>query len=193
MKLPIVVNLFGGPGTGKSRIALELAGRLKGKGMDVEYVDEWIKKAAWLGYHDLFNQPDMIAANQRRKLETVKDHCSIVITDSPLVITVPYAQHYVTDWPQKPFQEMILSLFSTYNNYNVWVDRDPRIFKQTGRRETLDQATTLDAVIRKFINEHVIVDLFCTNTAGVVEEIEDNLISHATGIFKYANHHHAAN
>lgn len=176
-KFPIVVNLFGGPGIGKSRIALELAGKLKSQGFDVEYVDEWIKEAAWLGYHDLFNQPDVIAANQRRKLETVKNHCTIVVTDSPLILTIPYAQHYMTDWPQEAFEQLVLHLFKQYDNYNIWVNRNPAIYRQTGRRETIEQAAEIDGVIEKYVTGHINFDLVCDNDNDVIKYIEHKLMS----------------
>ncbi len=178
--LPIIVNLFGGPGIGKSRVALELTGRLKSQGFDAEYVDEWIKEAAWLGYHDLFNQPDVIAANQRRKLETVKQHCTIVVTDCPLILTVPYAKYNVKKWPHESFSAMVTTLFNQYNNYNVWLERNPTIFKQTGRRETLSDATKLDSLIKEFIDNNVKIDISCKNDSAVIETIENNLVKRMT-------------
>lgn len=44
-----VINLYGGPGTGKSSTAGMLFAHLKLRGVNCEYVQEYAKDAAWEG------------------------------------------------------------------------------------------------------------------------------------------------
>ena len=43
----IVINLLGGPGSGKSTIAYDLAGYLKKIGVNCEYISEFVKQRVY--------------------------------------------------------------------------------------------------------------------------------------------------
>lgn len=43
----LVVNLFGGPGTGKSTLSANIFARLKMDGVDVEMAPEYVKEVVW--------------------------------------------------------------------------------------------------------------------------------------------------
>ena len=47
MKNTIIVNLFGGPGTGKSTGAAYIFSQLKLAGIDCEFVSEFAKDKVW--------------------------------------------------------------------------------------------------------------------------------------------------
>lgn len=47
MKTPIVINLFGGPGSGKSTGAAYIFSQLKMKGINCELITEYAKDKTW--------------------------------------------------------------------------------------------------------------------------------------------------
>lgn len=49
MKNTLIVNLYGGPGTGKSTGAAYIFSKLKMDGIDAEYVTEFAKDKVWEG------------------------------------------------------------------------------------------------------------------------------------------------
>jgi broad-specificity NMP kinase len=56
----IVINLIGGPGCGKSIMAMQLFIKLKILGYSVEYVSEYAKKLTWTKNYDGLNNQYML-------------------------------------------------------------------------------------------------------------------------------------
>ena len=54
MKDTLIVNLYGGPGSGKSTGAAYIFSMLKMVGVDAEYVTEFAKDKVWEGNQEVF-------------------------------------------------------------------------------------------------------------------------------------------
>ena len=50
----VVINLFGGPGAGKSTCAMEICSELKKHGLSAEYVQEYAKELVYENRMDLW-------------------------------------------------------------------------------------------------------------------------------------------
>src|SRR6266446_4338308 len=85
-----VINLFGGPGTGKSTVASDLFALMKWQNMNVELVTEFAKEVTWEKHHNIFNDQLYILAQQNRRLERLKDQVNYVISDSPILMYQAY-------------------------------------------------------------------------------------------------------
>ena len=55
MKNTLIVNLYGGPGSGKSTGSAYIFSKLKMAGVDAEYVTEFAKDKVWEGNKEVFN------------------------------------------------------------------------------------------------------------------------------------------
>lgn len=77
------INLFGGPGTGKSTAAASLFAEMKKKGMDVELVTEVAKDFVWEERQKTLEIQPYITVKQYRNLFRLKGKVDYVITDAP--------------------------------------------------------------------------------------------------------------
>lgn len=65
----MVVNLFAGPGTGKSTGAAYIFSKLKMKGFDCEYVSEFAKDKVWENNDEVFKSQFYITGKQVFKIK----------------------------------------------------------------------------------------------------------------------------
>jgi tRNA uridine 5-carbamoylmethylation protein Kti12 len=134
-----IINLFGGPCTGKSTVAAGLFFLMKTQDYSVELVHEYAKELAW---ENRMESQDFISAMQNRRLERLQGKVDYVITDSPLLLGLNYGHTL------ESFRKYQLDCFLNYNNFlNIFLVRDDLKYKQTGRFETLQEAKLMDTKI----------------------------------------------
>src|SRR5437879_3750008 len=110
-----VINLIGGPGSGKSTTAAGLFFAMKIMGVRCELVTEYAKELVYdENWADLKRQLHVLSEQERRKRRLV-DKVSFIITDSPLLTSAAY----VSDGRDfYAVQESAHSLFAHYDNIN---------------------------------------------------------------------------
>lgn len=94
MRQTKVIDLFGGPGCGKSTLAAEVYASLKKQYSQVELVREFVKAWAWRGEKiGRWDQPYLFA-KQLRAESTLYGRVDVIVTDSPLGISPVYEKVY---------------------------------------------------------------------------------------------------
>jgi len=89
-----VINLFGGPNSGKSTCASGLFYFLKLKHFHCEIVREYVKSWAWEGRKpNKYDQP-YIFGKQLKYESSLYDKVDFIITDSPLMLSAFYEDLY---------------------------------------------------------------------------------------------------
>ena len=171
-----VVNCFAGAGAGKTTVALLTAGAMKQAGADCEYVDEWHKMSVWLNHGNVLEHPEMMLANQHQKQWALEGKVDIIISDCPLLLFAPYARKFIPNYPHDEFEELSMRINDKYENYNIWINRDPTIFKQHGRVQTLEQSIEMDQKIRAFVESKATIDYVVDNTRESVELLVTTLL-----------------
>jgi len=147
----IVINLFGGPGCGKSSIAGILFGKMKFAGMNVELVTEYAKEPVWEGNHVQLEDQLYITASQNRRMWMVKDKVDFVITDSPLLLGIHYVSpQYFPDF----YKDFVWDLWNYYDNYNIRLVRT-KPYSKVGRYQSEGEAKEIDAKILDMLNYQV--------------------------------------
>ncbi len=91
MKNTIIVNLYGGPGTGKSSGAAYIFSMLKMSGVDAEYVTEFAKDKVWEGNHEAFKCQFYITGKQTFRVSRCFGKVDVIVTDSPIRLGKIYA------------------------------------------------------------------------------------------------------
>jgi nicotinamide riboside kinase len=145
------INLFGGPGTGKSTMAASLYSELKNYGnstghtIQTELVREYVKNWAWenrkiLGYDQFY-----IFAKQLRAEELcLRNGVDVIITDSPIALAYMYSVAYNLTG-RNEIRSLVQSFEKEYPSKNIFLKRDYTVpYNQKGRYQNLEEAKQLD-------------------------------------------------
>lgn len=135
-----VINLFAGPGAGKSVTRAGVFVKLKLRGENVEEVTEYAKDIVYEQRYNLFTEQDFIFAEQHRRQRRLIAHdVKYTITDSPILLSLLYrpSDYY------KTFEAFCLEVFHSFNNISIFIDR-PEKYEQQGRNEDEAQAKEKD-------------------------------------------------
>ena len=144
-----VINLFGGPGSGKSTTAAGLFHHMKNQGYKVELVTEYAKDIVWAERHKELNDQLYITAKQNHRLFLLQDKVDYCITDSPLLLALVYCRMMPSS-----FAPFVRDLFYDYNNIAVLLRRT-KPYISLGRSQTEDEAQILDTQIHALVHSTV--------------------------------------
>lgn len=145
-----VVNIFGGPGTGKSTTAAYIFHELKCEGCNVELVTEYAKDMVWEGRFNVLSDQLYMAAKQNRKLNRLVEHgLDVAITDSPLILGALYQP----DDYFETFESLLVEVFKSYDNLNILLKRSTA-YNALGRNQTEEEAMALDNSNIELLNKH---------------------------------------
>lgn len=148
-----IVNLFSGPGTGKSTTAAALFAELKYLNVNAELIQEAAKDAAWEGRGGkFFAAQQYILGEQSWRQWRLRDDCDIAVTDSPLPLGLVYMQD---SFPAQSLRQAILEDFHSYHNFNVFIERN-KPYNNKGRLQNEEEAKELDGLIRDMLYENSI-------------------------------------
>lgn len=142
-----VINIFGGPGAGKSTTAAGLFFEMKKQQLEVELVTEYAKDMTWEKRANVLSDQLYILAKQNRRLVRLDGQVDWVITDSPLLLGLVY---------QKPeyyrmFEPFVMEVFNSYDNHSFLLSRDFE-YQAAGRNQTAEQAIGVDQDIKELLN-----------------------------------------
>lgn len=142
----LVVNLFGGPGAGKTTTGLGVTHALKKVGVDAEFVPEYARELVFEGTLSRTPQEDIMREQSHRLLRLFYSRVPVAVTDSPLLMQKAYAPEYL--WP------MLDALSSTpgFCNQNYFI-KNPRTghHSMVGRAHTQSEARELDGKIKQIL------------------------------------------
>lgn len=133
-----VINLFAGPGSGKSTTCAGVFSKLKLAGVNCEMALEYAKDKVWeQSFHTLDNQI-YIFGKQLHRLWRLKDQVDVVITDSPLLFSIIYDKTC-----NEKFGALVLDQFNQFENINYFITRG-NTYNPKGRMQTLEESMDLD-------------------------------------------------
>ncbi len=147
--MTIIVNLFAGPGAGKSTMAAGLFYRLKMAGVNCELVREFAKDLTWEGSHTALSNQLYVTAHQHHRQFILDGKVDVIVTDSPLVIGLFYMGEPEPE-VAVPMKVMLLSMFAQQKNLNFFIRR-VKAYNPAGRNQTEDEAKELDQEMLEFL------------------------------------------
>ena len=157
MNYPIVVNLFGGPGTGKSTIASAVFSLLKLHNIETELITEFAKDLVWEERFHTFKNQHYLFGKQQHRLWRVGNKVDVMVTDSPIFLSVVYRKELYSD----AFRKVVIEEFNAYNNINFFLKRT-KSYNEVGRNQNKEEANQIDREIIKDLDKYNI-DYFVVN------------------------------
>ena len=154
-KKPLVINLFGAPGAGKSTGAAIVFAELKKRGVNAELVTEFAKDKTWEGNATALGCQEYVFGKQSYRLARCRADVDVIVTDSPL----PLSLLYVTDpalLGDGAFQKVVMNVFNSYNNLNYYVNR-VKPYNPKGRNQTEAESNALAAPLKSLLELNGIV------------------------------------
>jgi hypothetical protein len=139
MNKPIVVNMFAGPGAGKSTTAASVFSLLKMHDVNAELITEFAKDLTWEKRLRTLDNQYYIWGKQHHRMWRVRDQVEVMVTDSPLILGLIYGG------PRPDcFNETIMKSFNDeYDNMNYFLMR-MKPFNPKGRNQTEEESKKLD-------------------------------------------------
>lgn len=138
-----VINLFGGPGVGKSTMMAGLFNRLKILGYEVEMAPEYAKEKVWEQAEYTMEDQIYIFAKQLHRIWRLDGKVDYIICDSPLLNSIIYDKS-----ENEALRGLVFECFNSYNNANYFIERGAGYVKN-GRQQTEDEAKLIDSKILK--------------------------------------------
>jgi nicotinamide riboside kinase len=145
---PIVINLTGGPGTGKSTLCAQLFYLLKSQDIDVEMATEYVKDLVFEESFKKIENQIYIFGKQHNRLYRLKNKVKVIITDSPLLNSIVY---YTGNNPH--FEPLVIWEFNHMNNFTLYLERSFE-YVENGRMQTLEGAKKVDEAYKNLLDKY---------------------------------------
>ena len=152
-----IINLYGGPGAGKSTSAAYLYYLLKCQGANVELVREYVKNWAWEDrkfgvYDELY-----FLGKQVRHESMLFGKVEYIVTDAPVYMTAYYAKLYCSPGFAQGIRQATVAFYKqamddNHRHVHVYLKRH-KPYKAEGRYQTEEQATAVDVGVLDMLNE----------------------------------------
>ena len=143
-----VINLFGGPGAGKSTIASGLFYHMKIAGYNGEMTGEWVQGKVYEGAKYPFKDQLYSYACQNKLIRQLIGKVDYILCDSPLFLSVIYQSE------ETPlFSDYVVENFNRYDNVNFLIRRHHK-YQPTGRIHTEKQSETISQELEDKLKEY---------------------------------------
>lgn len=157
-----IINLFGGPGIGKSSIASGLTYKLKKKHITCDNPYEFPKALAWDENHSAIQDQLYVLANQHRGIVKSFGKVDYIILDSPILLSLVYRSAYKgneypsTLYESEHFDKLVLDIHNQYDCINIVLKRGQGNHNEKERYQSLDESKKLDYQIEETLIKHKI-------------------------------------
>lgn len=172
MKETLIVNLYAGPGAGKSTCAAYVFSKLKMTGVNSEYVTEFAKDKTWEENQKVLNCQFYISGKQAFRLARVNGKVDVAVTDSPIILGAMYTN-------EAHIKAACIGEDMKYKNkLNYFIIRK-KAYNPSGRNQTEDEAKDIDVKIRSTLDsldiKYVAVDGTLEGYDWIVNDILEHL------------------
>lgn len=149
----LIINLFGGPCSGKSTIASGIFYELKCLGVNCEIVTEVSKDEIWNGSSHLLENQPYIFGNQLHRIWRLNDKVDVIVSDSPILLSIVYSREN-----SKNFDDHIVEVHNRFDNLNFFITRNNHRqgFENIGRVHSEKESKTKDKEIREMLSNYKI-------------------------------------
>jgi len=144
----LVINLFGGPGSGKTTLAAELFSALKKKHYDVELVTEFAKDLIMQNNEAALQHQFYVTGTQAYRIWSAAQKMDIVIVDSPILLGPIYDQRN-----SRAFIDLCIEYHNELPSMNIVLERQGVQHSMNGRVHSLTESVGIDNRISRLLHE----------------------------------------
>ncbi len=150
-----VINIFAGPGCGKSTFSAELFSTLKKQHLKVEYVSEYAKDLIYEKRFDRLDDYLYVFAQQHHRLHRLKNDIDYVVCDGSFLLgNLHFKDNGI--YNEKLFKALVLDTFNKYDNYNYFLKRGDIPYQSYGRKESFNEAKKMDTKLKQLLKNYSI-------------------------------------
>lgn len=151
------INLFGGPGAGKSTIAADIFSNFKrslASKASIEHCSEYVKRWAYLkrdvGKHD---QIYLFAKQQQMEYTFLNNNVDLIVTDSPCLLSLYYSIQLKDNNIIKALSLLNKSYDEDFKPLNIFINRGDKPYIQNGRWQAENEAKEIDLKLKSILTE----------------------------------------
>ena len=174
-KSPIVINLTGAPGAGKSTGAAKLFCELKMLGINCELIGEFAKDKTWEHNTTALACQEYVFGKQSYRLARCREEVDVIVTDSPLPLTLIYNYN---ESIAKPLEDLVMAIYNSYDNINFFINR-VKPYNPKGRNQTAEESDALSNRIKELYNRlnipYTEIDGDCIGYEKAINIIQEKL------------------
>lgn len=175
-----IINLYGGPGTGKSTSSAFLFYKLKSMHKDVELVREYVKNWAWEGRHIGPYDQFYFMGKQIRSEAMLFGKVDYIVTDCPVLLGAYYAKRYSSPTVAEGILGGVLSFYKAaladgHRHVDVFMNRT-KPYNQAGRYENFEQAKDVDEGVKAMLRELKMPFTMCDTDESALSSLVSFLV-----------------
>lgn len=149
-----IINLFGGPGVGKTTLAAAIFHALKVLDLNTEIVSEFPKDMIVEQNAQSLENQFYITANQGYRIWCAAKIYDYVIVDSPILLGAIYNKNKNI---APEFNAFLLKYHYEFDNVNIFLERGKKLlFGMSGRIHSIEEAIIKDKEIKNFLDTNKI-------------------------------------
>lgn len=155
----VIINLYGGPGTGKSTSAAYLYYLLKECGLNAELVREYVKDWAWEERKISTYDQIYFLGKQSRRESLLYGKVDAIVTDSPVMLGAFYAERYCPHRIADGVAHLTAAFYQQAHedghvHHHVMLRRS-KGYNPAGRFQTEAEAREMDGGIHRFLENRL--------------------------------------
>lgn len=170
----LIVNLFGGPGSGKTSSCSAVYAALKAQHKKVGFAREVAYDMIVAGRAHMLQDQIWMFAKQRRYLLDVSKDNDVVITDCPLLLSLIYGDH-----ESESFKQLVLEEHNKHENLNIFLNRPKANFSEYGRVHNYEQSVAFDMKMKEMLvyynQPFTIVDVDLKTTGTILSLLNSDM------------------
>lgn len=172
-----IINLFCGPGGGKSTTAAGVFALSKLHGLSIELSTEYAKDVTHKEAFKILKDQLYVLGKQSHRQFIVKDKYDFVVTDSPILLSAVYA-----DSTDKKFIDFVFDRFNSQDNMNFLIRR-VKPYVTVGRSQSEKEAMLIDTKIQMLLeNNNVPFEMVKGDFSGINHIVEKLLSLKGVGV-----------
>lgn len=148
-KETLVINLIGGPCSGKSTVAAELFSRLKKMGIKSELVSEYVKDRIYDNHDSVINDQIFLFAQELHQLKNKIGKVDVIVHDGSLLLNINYDKDNNCQ-----LHDLVISEYNKFHNLDFFLLRNNIKFEDYGRIHNIEESLNIDDNIKNIYRKY---------------------------------------